>query len=142
LGKNTNDNKISGGKFMVPKFLLRRLYNKLSLRNVDVDGDGKFDAFSFTLKNRLMTTTLLGQTVLKVDGIAYPPEKIVLKFPERSVRATEISATSPLRFLKGAECMVLVEVEHGLPKGKHVVEITVASKEYGMLSFDFEDTVV
>ena len=52
----------------IPKSLLRKLYVKGNLKNVDLTGDGSFDSFKFKLKNVLATGTLIAPFDISIDG--------------------------------------------------------------------------
>ena len=125
----------------VPSTLLRRLYVRKSLKNVDLDGDGAYEAFQFKLKNVLASGTISGKFMLKVDGREVPPEDVEVEFKGEVRKLSEFTPETKLRFSVGDEITFTVKREGGLALGKHKIEIEARTQEYGRIRFAFEDEV-
>ncbi|HID91330.1 TPA: hypothetical protein EYP44_05160 [Candidatus Bathyarchaeota archaeon] len=126
----------------VPKSLLRGLYLRGSLRNLDIDGDGKPDAFSFSIRNTLAPVNVSAPLAVKVDATEYPPSAITLRVGETVVKGSDITPERTLLVKVGYEIAFTIESESGLPPGKHTIEISVDTMEAGKISFDVEDELI
>lgn len=113
---------------LVPDFVLRRLYQRGSLRET---GDGRF---AFTLQNPLGEATLTAPPRIVVNGIAYRPEQV--RAPGIDLGA--ISAQQPLLFRKGMS--VQLEMPGRLLRGGNRIHITGQTREYGEVEVYVEDS--
>ena len=125
----------------VPKSLLRKLYVKGSLKNVDLTGDGNIDGFRFVLKNVLATGTLVAPFELSVDGEPVDAEDVELEYEGEKIALTGISLENPLKFRVGREVVLTVKKPGGLSPGEHRIDIVAKTKEYGVIKFDIKDSV-
>jgi len=114
----------------VPKSLLRRLYRKGSLKATD-------EGFELILTNNIATGTLTSPLSLKVDGEQVDPAAVTIVKDGEEVPNAEISSSNPIKFSAGTS--VTVRVKKKLEKGKHTIEISANTREYGPISFDVED---
>ena len=122
----------------IPKFILRKLYKKGSLKNVDLDGDGNPDGFSFELENKLANATILPdeRPGIKVDGVPIEPENITIRYEGKEIKLSELN--TEVLFAKGTTMEIVVKYDGGLPAGEHKLEFSSKSKEYGKIAFDFK----
>jgi len=125
----------------IPKSLLRKLYVKGSLKNVDLNGDGSFDGFRFTLKNVLASGTLIAPFELSVDGDPIDVKDVELEYGSGKIDLARISSENPLKFRIGREAVLTVKKPGGLSPGEHKIEIVAKTKEYGVIKFDIKDSV-
>lgn len=124
----------------VPRSLLRQLYVKGSLENVDLDGDGEPEGIRFKLKNTLASGSVAGSLRVVVDDEEVDPSKIILEFKGEELRASE-AAGRVLYVGIGDEITITIELGHGLPPGEHKVELELTTREFGPIGFDFTDVV-
>ena len=117
----------------IPTFLLRKLYVKGSLENLD-------DGFQFKLKNSISTSTAVNVEPIKVNGNEYPLESVQISSGDVEVAGNEISPDNTFPIKVGLEILIRVSGEP-LPAGEHTIDISLATKEVGKLSFDVTDSI-
>ena len=117
----------------IPAFLLRKLYVKGSLENVE-------DGFVFKLKNPLSPGTAISMEPLKVGETEYSLDMITISSDDGEVKATEISESNGFPIKVGVEITLHVKGEP-LPEGENQVFISLKTKEAGSLAFDFKDAI-
>jgi hypothetical protein len=117
----------------IPAFLLRKLYVKGSLENVD-------NGFVFKLKNPLSAGTAVSVQPIKVGETEYPLEALTISSEGVEIKGTDISAENAFPIKVGVEINLHVAGEP-LAEGEHKVFISLKTKEAGTLAFDFTDAV-
>ncbi|MFO7836941.1 MAG: hypothetical protein R6V83_09810 [Candidatus Thorarchaeota archaeon] len=117
----------------IPAFLLRKLYIKGSLENVD-------DGFVFKIKNSLSPGTATAMDPIKIDDTEYPLEDTVIKSEEAEVTGSEVSEDNPIPIKVGVEIAIKVKGEQ-LAEGEHKIDIGLQTKEAGKLAFDVKDAL-
>ena len=81
----THQNKLEANEeLQIPTFLLRKLYVKGSLENVD-------DGFKFKLKNSISSATAVKFEPLKINGNEYSLDTTTISSEEGEISVTEIS---------------------------------------------------
>ncbi|MEM1697980.1 MAG: hypothetical protein QXG48_04935 [Thermofilaceae archaeon] len=124
----------------IPRYLLRQLYVRGSLENVDLNGDGIPDGVRFKLRNTLGGGTVRGRLRAKVDNIEVPTDKIMLEFKGWKLKASE-AADKSFYVAVGDEIIITLELGKGLELGEHKVELELDTQELGPVGFDFTDTI-
>ena len=110
----------------IPSYLLRNLYVKGSLRNVE-------DGFQFSLRNNLYPATLTGLIQAEVDGEIIEADDILVgKGEEATQKASEVGHQKPLSFYVG-ETLVIKVLDKALEPGEHEITLTVSVVEIGRL---------
>lgn len=117
----------------IPAFMLKKLYVKGSLSNVE-------GGFQLSLKNTLAPGTIVGFKPLVVDGREYPPERITVTSGAKSVSAHEIGPDRPYPFPVGGTATVHVSGEP-LAAGEHALTIAVETREVGELKIEVSDSL-
>ena len=117
----------------IPTFLLRKLYVKGSLENVD-------DGFKFKLKNSISSATAVNFKPLKVNGTEYSLDSTTVSSEEGEIAGNAISEESSFLIKVGLEITVLVKGDQ-LPAGEHTIDISLATTEVGDLAFDVTDSI-
>ena len=117
----------------IPAFLLRKLYVKGSLENVD-------DGFVFKLKNPLSPGTAISMEPIKVGDKEYALDALTISSEGTEVNASEISESNSFPIKVGVDINLHVAGEP-LPEGEHKVFISIKTKEAGALAFDFTDAI-
>ena len=117
----------------IPTFLLRKLYVKGSLENVD-------DGFKFMLKNSISSGTAISIEPIKVNGNAYPLDAVTISSEDGEINGTEISETTTFPIKVGLDLTIHVKGEQ-LAAGDHTIDISLSTKEVGKLAFDVTDSI-
>jgi len=117
----------------IPTFLLRKLYIKGSLENVD-------DGFLFKLKNSISSATAIGVEPMKVNGNEYPLDTTTISSTDGEIVANEISEGNSFPIKVGLDITIHVKGEQ-LPAGDHTIDISLTTKEVGKLAFDVVDSI-
>ncbi len=118
---------------MIPQFILRKLYKKGSLKNTD-------NGIEFILENSLASATITKINRISAGNKDIPLPQIEIKGGSGFVNADNINENMPIQFEKGREIDVRLSTDR-LTEGEHLIKISVASKEFGELSFDIKDRV-
>ncbi|MEM1509452.1 MAG: DUF6379 domain-containing protein [Thermofilaceae archaeon] len=124
----------------IPRYLLRQLYVKGSLENVDINGDGILDGARIKLRNTLGGGSVRGRLRAIIDGEEVSPERILIEFKGERMRASEAAGRS-IYVAVGDELTIFFELGKGLTPGEHKVELELDVQELGPVGFDFTDVV-
>lgn len=118
----------------VPSILLRQLYTRGSLQNVE-------GGVQFSIKNRLKDSKFRELLGIKIGKTQIPLEKITLDFGG-GVRRTpaELEQGPPFEFVLKSKIDVHLAIEH-LPLEKHEIEIHFKADPFGTLKFSVEDAI-
>ena len=118
----------------VPRFLLRRLYVKRSLRNTA-------DGVEFQLKNNLGSGYAHKMQPLKIDDESIDPDK-TLFFPEGEgpVQFSEVSKEKTFTLAMNKSITIQAE-EIILEPGQHKIEMGFDIPGLGTLRCDFTDII-
>lgn len=111
----------------LPGFLLRKLYQKGSLREM------AGNRFRFTLHNILGPATVVGPPRIVVNGISYAPSQVIAE----DLNVNSISPKVPFAFPKGAE--ITLRLPGSLLRAGNRIEVTVPTEEFGELLIEAED---
>jgi hypothetical protein len=117
----------------VPGFLLRRLYVKGSLRNVN-------GGFAFELKNSLGSGYAERVLALSVDGEEVPLERATFTADGETVPFGEITAERPFTLAMNRAVTVTVD-GRTLDEGKHKLGIGFVVTGMGEMKFDVTDAI-
>ena len=117
----------------IPTFLLRKLYVKGSLENVD-------DGFKFKLKNSISSATAVNFKPLKVNGNEYSLDSTIISSEEGEIAGSAISAENTFPIKVGLDITVHVKGDQ-LAAGEHKIDISLATTEVGDLAFDVTDSI-
>ena len=128
--QNLNRGKII---MQIPTFLLRKLYLKGSLENVD-------DGFMFKIKNTLSPGTVTAMEPIKVNGTEYPIDALTVKIEDTEYTAADVNEGSAMPLKVGVEIALHIKADP-LPEGEHTIDIALVTKEAGRLAFDVKDAI-
>jgi len=117
----------------VPAFLLRRLYVKGSLRNVD-------GGFEFDLKNSLGSGYAEKVLPISIDGDGRPLGATRFSVDGESLRFDEVSAERPMT-LRMNKTVTMSVAGGALPPGKHRIGIGFLVTGMGEMTFDVTDAI-
>ncbi|MGI6131301.1 MAG: hypothetical protein ACOYES_05475 [Bacillota bacterium] len=117
----------------VPEAIVRRIYVSGSMSN-------SRSGLVFRLKNTLVSGHLTAAGAMEVDGRSVSQSAIVLRTRSAEVRASEVSAESPLGLPAGIELEVNAEGVV-LDPGRHQVRFPVVLKEIGPVTLTVADEI-
>lgn len=117
----------------VPGFLLRRLYQKGSLRNTD-------EGVEFRLENRLGSGYAQGMTPIVIDGVEVPLQDAAFALDGTTTPFSAISKDSAFTLALNKTIGVRVSGVTLTP-GVHKIEMGFEVPGLGTLRFDFTDAV-
>ncbi|MHA1935429.1 MAG: hypothetical protein ACW97A_09105 [Candidatus Thorarchaeota archaeon] len=117
----------------IPVFLLRKLYVKGSLTNVD-------GGFQFKIKNSLSPGTATAVEPIKVNDNEYALDTTTIMSDDNEISATEVSESNSFPIKVGVEITMFVKSDP-LPEGEHKIDISLTTKETGKLAFDVKDSI-
>ncbi len=117
----------------IPAFLLRKLYIKGSLENVE-------GGFSLKIKNSLAPGTTTAVAPIKVDGNEYSLDSTIIRYGDGEVVGSEISEEKTFPIKIGVEIEIFVKGDP-LLEGEHTIDLSITTKEAGVLSFDVTDSI-
>jgi hydroxymethylglutaryl-CoA reductase (NADPH) len=117
----------------VPAFLLRRLYVKGSLRNVN-------GGFEFDLKNSLGSGYAERVLPISIDGEALPIEATRFVVDGESMPFASVSADKPMTLAMNKTVTIGVD-GRTLTEGKHKIEVGFLVTGMGELQFDVTDAI-
>ncbi|MFW9921408.1 MAG: hydroxymethylglutaryl-CoA reductase [Candidatus Thorarchaeota archaeon] len=117
----------------IPSFLLKKLYVKGSLENVD-------DGFHFKLKNSLSPGTAIGMEPIKVNGQEYSLADTTISTEGSSMVAADVNGDQAFAIKVGVDIVIHIK---GTPlaEGDHKIDISLTTKEAGKLAFDVSDSI-
>jgi len=128
----------------IGRIFTKMAYIRGSLINIDLDGDGAYDGFSFRLRNP--PVPLAGRVVrmiLLVDGERVDERRVFVKIRDEIRNLAEISSSSPLTYLPGTRSVFMVLLGRGLEEGRHRIQIRswLEGFEDIWIPLEFEDEV-
>lgn len=126
------------------EIFIRMAYIRGSLINVDLDGDGVYDGFSFRLRNP--PVPMAGKVIrmeIFVDGEPIDNSKVYINIERKLIRVSDISPENPLTFTPGTRSIFMVLLGRGLEEGVHRIQIRswLEGFEQVWIPFEFEDEV-
>lgn len=117
----------------VPSFLLKKIYVKKSLKNLD-------DGFSFQIKNVLADATVNEPLKIMIDNKEIDINNITLTIDQNEFPTASTSSSNPFIFKVKTTVTVKVKGEQ-LSPGKHKIKIITGTKEYGAITFEVSDII-
>ncbi|MFQ6015835.1 MAG: hypothetical protein ACE5NP_10370 [Anaerolineae bacterium] len=117
---------------IIPSLILKKVYIRGSLR-------ATHNGFAFSLRNVLGPVTLVALRSLRVDGEEIAPARVTLHLDDgHTVRASDISARSPLSFPLNTRVEIEVEGSR-LNPGSHHLVAGVEVSQVGQVEIAIED---
>ena len=117
----------------IPSFILRRLYVKGSLRNTD-------DGFEFQILNKLGSGQARRLLPLSVDGDDLPLENCAFLLDGENVSFQEVTKDNPFAMALNKATLISARGV-SLSEGSHTIGMAFEVGGFGVLKFDFVDTV-
>jgi hydroxymethylglutaryl-CoA reductase (NADPH) len=119
---------------MIPALILKQLYSFGSLKN-------RADGVSFELKNRLSDSRVVAIKRVQVNGADFALEGIALEVGGQALRATDVTAASPLPFPLRQTVTVCCGSTPPLGDGKHEIQIVFVTDNFGELKLEVKDAI-
>jgi hydroxymethylglutaryl-CoA reductase (NADPH) len=117
----------------IPSFLLKALYVKNSLQNIE-------GGFEFQLKNELGPARIIGAQPLKVDRKPLPLESCSFVHDGEEMAFTAVTPENSVLMRKG-EAVTIRVMGEPLKSGRRSLDIGMTIKNMGNLSFNVGDQV-
>ncbi len=119
----------------IPGFLVSKVYQRGSLRNID-------DGFEFCFVNRMTPLQISGMRDLSVDvdGRLYQADKIKPILSGQPISFSDGALARPIAFAKDSSLVIRVAGDH-LSNGRHILKISFITNEYGGASIKVSDTI-
>ena len=118
---------------MVSPDLLRQLYVKKSLKNVEGIG------FEIRLTNPLSDATIIKPAKVSLGDEKFKKFKIITEAGE--IDNDSVSEKNPLKFAVKTNVTLRFPRESPLPPEKYALKFTIQSEEYGELKFKIKDRI-
>lgn len=119
----------------IPSMLLKRLYTYGSLKNTA-------NGVKFSIKNRLSDTELSAVHSIAIDGKAISLDKVQLEVGDgRVFSPSQVSSQAPIAFPLRQTVDIIIDGLGKLTDGKHEIELSFSTKQFGKLTFSSEDAI-
>ena len=119
---------------VVPEFLIRRIYQKGSLKRLD-------NGASVTLKNVLGPGYISGFNYVKINDIIFEPKDVKFVTNGQEVSGEEVSEESPVTFRLGQVGELIMSGNECVVAGINKIVIEAMNPEAGKVQLSVEDTV-
>ena len=120
---------------VVPEFLLKRIYQKGSLKKLE-------NGASVVLKNVLGPGFISGFNFVKINGVIFEPKDVKFITNGRELLGTEVSENNPVAFRLGQSGTLVMTGQDCVFDGVNKVVIEAMNPEAGKVQLNIEDTLV
>ena len=120
---------------IVPEFLIKRIYQKGSLKKLD-------DGVSLVLKNVLGPGFISGFNYIKINDVTYTPENVKFVTNGQEYLGTDVSEDSQIAFRLGQSGTLIMTGAESLVEGVNKIVIEAMNPEAGVVKLSVEDTAV
>lgn len=120
---------------VVPEFLIKRIYQKGSLKKTD-------DGASVVLKNVLGPGFISGFNYVKINDVIYEPQDVKFITNGQELLGTEVSEANPIAFRLGQSGTLVMSGKPSVLNGTNKIIIEAMNPEAGKVVLSIEDTVV
>jgi hypothetical protein len=117
----------------VPSFLLKRLYVKKSLKNIE-------NGYQFELKNVLAEATITSPIKIYLNDKAIEQKNIMVSLGDNTIKSEDINSNSPLKFAVGSSVLLKI-TDKNLAPAQYKIDIKAETKEFGEISFSTQDSL-
>ena len=118
---------------VVPEFLIRRIYQKGSLKKLD-------NGVSLVLKNVLGPGFISGFNYVKINDVQYDANDVKFITNGQELLGTEVSEEKPIAFRLGQSGTLIMQGKESLCEGLNRIEIEAMNPEAGKVKLTAEDT--
>jgi hypothetical protein len=120
---------------VVPEFLIKRIYQKGSLKKTD-------DGASVVLKNVLGPGFISGFNYVEINGVKYEPKDVKFITNGQELLGTEVSEANPIAFRLGQSGTLVMSGQDCVTDGLNKIVIEAMNPEAGKVVLTLEDTIV
>ncbi|MHA2271650.1 MAG: hypothetical protein ACXACI_07295 [Candidatus Hodarchaeales archaeon] len=117
---------------MVAEDLLKKLYKKKSLRNVE-------GGFEVQLTNPLSDATIIKPAKVNLGDERY--KDFIIEIEGKPIPNKEISEANPLQFSVKTTATLRFSREASLPPDKYKMKFNIQTEQYGELKFRIKDRI-
>ena len=119
---------------IVPEFLLRKIYQKGTLKKND-------DCVTFELKNILGPGFISGFNYVQINDKKYTENDVIFITDGKEIKGTDVSEVNPLKFRLAQKGTIKSDDTTCLQEGSNKIIIEIMNPEAGKVAVKFEDTV-
>lgn len=119
---------------VVPEFLIKRIYQKGSLKKTE-------DGASVILKNVLGPGFISGFNFVEINGVVYEPKDVKFITNGQELLGTEVSEANPIAFRLGQSGTLVMSGKPCIADGVNKIIIEAMNPEAGKVQLSVEDTV-
>ena len=117
---------------VVPEFLIKRIYQKCSLKRTD-------DGASVTLKNVLGPGFISGFNYVKINDTIFEPKDVKFVTNGQELLGTEVSEENPVAFRLGQSGTLVMSGQDCVITGTNKIIIEAMNPEAGKVVLSVED---
>ena len=117
---------------VVPEFLIKRIYEKGSLKKLD-------NGASLNLKNILGPGFISGFNCVKINDIVFEPDEVKFITNGKELEGTEVSEENPVVFRLGQSGTLVMTGKDCVVEGSNKVLIEAMNPEAGIVQLNIED---
>ena len=119
---------------VVPEFLIKRIYQKGSLKKLD-------DGARVVLKNVLGPGFISGFNYVEINGVRYEPQEVKFITNGQELLGTEVSEANPVAFRLGQSGELVMNGKASVVEGLNKIVIEAMNPEAGKVVLSVEDRV-
>ena len=117
---------------VVPEFLIKRIYQKGSLKKLD-------DGASVILKNVLGPGFISGFSYVKINNVVFEPKDVKFITNGQELLGTEVSESNPVAFRLGQSGTLVMSGQQCVIDGTNKIVIEALNPEAGKVQLSVED---
>ena len=119
---------------VVPDFLIKRIYQKGSLKKLD-------DGASLNLKNVLGPGFISGFNYVKINGVTYDAKDVKFIMNGKEYTSADVSEENPIAFKLGQVGTLIMTGASSVVDGKNEIVIEAMNPEAGVVKLSVDDTI-
>ena len=119
---------------IVPEFLIKRIYQKGSLKKCD-------EGTSITLKNVLGPGHICGFNYVKINDVVFGPENVKFITNGKEYTVHDVSEENPIVFRLGQSGTLIMMGQECIVDGKNTIIIDALNPESGAVCLKTEDVI-
>jgi hypothetical protein len=119
---------------VVPEFLIKRIYQKGSLKKLD-------NGASVVLKNVLGPGFISGFNFVEINGVVFEPKDVKFITNGQELVGTEVSEANPIAFRLGQSGTLIMEGRPCIEDGVNRIVIEAMNPEAGKVQLKVEESI-
>ena len=119
---------------IVPDFLIKRIYQKGSLKKLD-------NGASLTLKNVLGPGFISGFNYVKINDVTYEAKDVKFIMNGQEYTSADVSEESPIAFRLGQSGMLVMSGADSVVDGVNKIVIEALNPEAGIVKLTVDDNI-